>query len=274
MDTRFWGPSGWRLLHLISFAAPNLEHRYLKTFFANLPYVLPCKFCRASLTDYYMADPIPADASAFAQWLVRIHNRVNGKLREQKLMTTPNPEWSEIKQRYTAWMKAPCTTRRMVGWDFLFSVAYTTPCKSVGSAPMPDAPSSNALTSPALRNRWNTMTREERLPFLETWWAALPHVLPFREWRDTWSKHIPIPPRLANGRKAITAWLYKTEHQMCKILSESTPHDSFKGLCSELNSYSSGCGKKKSGRTKTCRGKRGGIRKTRTRKYRATGGFL
>jgi hypothetical protein len=136
MDTRFWGPSGWRLLHLVAFAAPSLPQKALQTFFEELPYVLPCKFCRASLTDYIAADPIPTAAKDYAEWLYRIHNRVNGKLRDQKLLEVPDPKWDEIKKQYTEWLKAPCTKRRLIGWDFLFSVAYTTPCPAVPTAPM------------------------------------------------------------------------------------------------------------------------------------------
>lgn len=274
MDTRFWGPSGWRLLHLVSFAAPSLNQTQLQTFLTHLPYVLPCKFCRASLTDYYAADPIPKDPKDMPQWMYRIHNRVNNKLREQKLLDAHNPKYEEIETRYKEWMDAPCTKRRMVGWDFLFSVAYTTPCPSVTTTPMPDAPPHDSLTTPELRNRWNIMTRAERLPFLSHWWKTLPHILPFPEWRAAWQNNIRTSPSLQKGRKAITAWLYAAEKTMCAALKETTPHDSFQGLCSELSAYASGCGKIKSSRVKTCRGKRKHIEKRRTRKYYATGGFL
>ncbi len=98
MDTRFWGPSGWRLLHLASFQKKDIELQKLRTFFSLVPYILPCKFCRASFTDYILVDPIPQTLQNFPTWLYRIHNRVNGKLREQKLITTADPKWPEIKQ--------------------------------------------------------------------------------------------------------------------------------------------------------------------------------
>ena len=164
MDTRFWGPSGWRLLHLISFAAPKLNKQHLRTFFETLPYVLPCKFCRASLTEYYASDPIPTDPKDAPEWLYRIHNRVNGKLREQKLITGKDPTWHNVKQRYEKWMRQSCTQQTMIGWDFLYSVAYTTPCKDVTSTPIPGAPPHPA--TPELKNRWNTMTIAERIPKL------------------------------------------------------------------------------------------------------------
>jgi hypothetical protein len=278
MDTRFWGPSGWRLLHLISFAAPSLPQKHLHTFFKCLPFVLPCKFCRASLTDYIHADPIPSCASDYAQWMYRIHNRVNGKLREQKLLETPDPDWKDIRKHYGDWMRAPCTTRRMIGWDFLFSVAYTTPCPQVPTSPMPGAPPMKALTTPELRNRWGVITRAERLPYMRRWWNVLPHVLPFPEWRAAWQKVVPVLPSLERGQKAITAWLYAAERNICNQLKEDVPHDSFEGLCTELETFASGCGKSKSARVKTCRSKksiaRHTIKQRRRTTYKLTGGYL
>lgn len=277
MDTRFWGPSGWRLLHLVAHAAPSLHIKSVHEFFTLLPYVLPCKFCRASLTDYYAADPIPSKATDYAAWLYRIHNRVNGKLRDQKLLTTPDPKYAEIEKRYNDWLAAPCVKRRMVGWDFLFSIAYTTPCPTVKTAPMVGAPPLTALETPALRNRWAVISREERLPYMARWWRLLPCVLPFKEWSTAWSRVVPLTPSLQKGRKAITAWLYAAEKTMCAALREDMPHDSFSGLCSELSTFSSECGKR-SKRAKTCRAKkshaRSNLKTRRQSKYKAVGGFL
>jgi hypothetical protein len=65
---------------------------------------------------------------------------------------------------------------------------------------------------------------------------------------------------------------------MCDELKETAPHDDFDGLCNELNTFASGCGKIKTTKVKTCRAKKTLKRKTldrtRTRKYVATGGFL
>jgi hypothetical protein len=277
MDTRFWGPSGWRLLHLIAVAAPQLPQTHLRAFFSHLPYVLPCKFCRASLTDYIAADPIPIKAADYAHWLYRIHNRVNAKLREQKLLEAKDPSWATIRARYTNYIKASCVAKRMIGWDFLYSVAYTTPCAAVETAPIPGAPPRDALTTPALRNRWAVISRAERLPFMTAWWDALPHVLPFKQWRDAWDKSAPIRPSLAEGRDAMTEWLFETERAVCTTLREDAPHDDFKGLCAELSTFASGCGKR-TRRAKTCRAVKGRARSTlrhrRTRVYKAVGGFL
>ncbi len=278
MDTRFWGPSGWRILHMVAFQAPTLPTSALHAFFEHIPYVLPCKYCRASLTDYIFADPLPKAAADMGAWMYRIHNRVNGKLREQKLLDTPNPKWPEIQKRYAAWIQAPCSARRMVGWDFLFSIANTTPAEKAHSTPMPGAPPVAALPTAALRNRWNLMAAAERWSYLEAWWSTLEAVLPFAEWRAAWRSglktHGPAPVR--KGKRAMVAWLYAMERAVCAHLKETIPHNSFGGLCSELATFSSGCGKSK--RSKTCRATKGKARTTlkhrRRRTFRMLGGYL
>jgi len=277
MDTRFWGPSGWRLLHLVSFN-PNLDGEKTRAFFKDLPYVLPCKFCRASLSDYYDDDPIPTKKEDFPQWLYRIHNRVNDKLREQKLLDAPNPEWNTIQQSYTNWLRNSCSEQNMIGWDFLFSVAFTTPCKAVETSPMPDAPPIQTLHTPELRNRWSVMCNSERIPYIQEWWSLLPHVLPYKKWTEAWLEVVPTTPKLQKGRRAITSWLYRAEKAMCKRLEKEVPHESFEGLCSELHTFASGCGRAITKAKKTCRSTKSTARHTlkqrRSTKYFATGGYL
>ena len=256
MDTRFWGPSGWRLIHLI--AAARREESM--PFFELLPYVLPCKFCRASLSDYYAADPIPSNPNDLPMWIYRVHNQVNQKLREQKLPTDPNPSWESVKKKYDDWVSAPCSAHRMVGWDFLYSIAYTTPCRQVVSVPLPDAPSD--LPTLELKNRWNKLTREERLQKLEEFWKALPEALPFKEWRSAWNNAATASAPLRKGRVQMTNWLFQIEQQMCKALAEPFTHTSPNHLCKELSEFESNCGKKRSQKVRTCRSKKKKARET------------
>jgi len=255
MDTRFWGPSGWRLLHLITFAPVTPSTR---AFFELLPYILPCKYCRASLADYYAVDPVPSVATPstvstnFAPWLYRIHNRVNGKLRDQHILKTPNPPWTTVKAEYEAMFKAPCTKNAMIGWDFLYSIVYTTPCDAVKTEPLPDAPPPETLTTPELRNRWNTMDREERIKYISRWWDLLPRVLPYKSWRTAFQGG-PRRPALTAGHKAVTEWLFKVEKHVCASLHVAANHKSFGGLCRKLSVFQSKCGSKKTRKTKTCR---------------------
>jgi hypothetical protein len=196
---------------------------------------------------------VPSAGTAdFAHWLYRIHNRVNGKLRDQRLLKTPNPQWSAVKAQYETLYKAPCTQRQILGWDFLYSVVYTTPCKAVHSEPLPDAPPS--LTTPELRNRWNTMDRKERIGFIGRWWDLLPHVLPYKAWRTAFNS-APPRPDLSQGHKAVTEWLFRVEQHTCKTLHVNANHKNFTGLCRKLSVFQSKCGSKKTRKTKTCRAK-------------------
>ena len=252
MDTRFWGPSGWKLLHLMTFSKEALNPVALHEFFTLLPYVLPCKFCRASLSDYYAVDPVPSKVSVFKHWLYRIHNRVNGKLRDQHLLKDKDPEWSAIQMQYKAMID--CSEQQFVGWDFLYSVIHTTPGPHTPSAPMPSAPPLDVLTTPELRNRWNLMSRGERLPLLTRWWQLLPHVLPYKSWRSAWSS-ANKQPALTNNKRAITAWLFSVEQHLCKTLQVKARHASLSGVCCELRTFASGCASKKTRKTNTCRSK-------------------
>jgi hypothetical protein len=261
-------------------AAPMQERTTanLKDFFEHLPFVLPCKFCRYSLSGYYDTRPIPAKHEEFERWLYHIHNDVNGKLRSQNLLKTDNPTYEEVHKLYSAWASTPCASTQMLGWDFLFSVANTTPSKSSHSSPMEGAPT-NTQTDKE-KNKWNSMSYRERLPYVQKWWNLLGSVLPFKPWRDAWQKGtaaMGLAP-VKKGKKAVLAWLYKMEKFVCRTMAEDAPHNSFDGLCKEITAFSSGCGKKTSPRVKTCRAKkntaRSTLRRNRMKRYTQSGGFL
>lgn len=243
MDTRYWGPSGWRLLHLITFSHTKATH----TFFEMLPFVLPCKYCRASLSEYIIDDPVPVVSSALPKWLWRIHNCVNAKLRGQGLPTAADPDFASVKKIYEERMALGCTRTTFEGWEFLFSIADNHPMtRSVrASAPLENAPPAAGLNA-LEKNRWNLLTSEERLPFYEKFWANLPKVLPFPEWRH-W---LPID---TSKRSTTMSGLWKNRCKIEKDL-ELLNNTDYSSLCQELRSNRSGCNKKKRG--KTCRKKR------------------
>jgi hypothetical protein len=258
MDTRFWGPSGWKLLHLIAASRNKDAH----DFFELLPFILPCKFCRASLTDYIQADPVPNEPNDYPYWMYRIHNRVNEKLKSQGLPTEKAPSFAQVKKKYDTLLKQPCTVNTMVGWDFLFSIAYTHPCDSVKSSPLSGAPEDHTIKDPILRNRWNLLTKDERIPYLKKFWEnALPNALPFEEWRNAWNKCKTNPP-LNKDRKDMTDWLYDIEKCVCKILAQPPPPHSFRALCKELSAFESKCSGTKKKTVRTCRAKQQKRRET------------
>lgn len=261
MDTRFWGPCGWRLLHL-SVTAPlnGRDFNKIKEFFELLPYVLPCKFCRQSLSKYYSNRPIPDSYDKMNKWLYLIHNDVNDKLRSQNLLNQPNPPFEKVQDDYMKWSQSPCASSTILGWDFLFSVANTTPSKSLHSSPIVDAPEN--LESPTQRNEWNTMSYKERIPIVEKWWNLIKDIFPFKPWKSAWEKGEQTYGKapVSNGKKAVLTWLFNIQKVICQSMMEDTPYNSFTGLCKEVSAFSSGCGKAKTKSTKTCRAKKQSVR--------------
>ncbi len=245
MDTRFWGPSGWRLLHLI---ASSNKANASRTFWCTLPYVLPCKFCRTSLTSYYEQHPIPRRREDFPEWLYKIHNLVNQKLRDQGQTLPPNPPFQQVKEHYDTMLHQGCTKTEFPGWDFLFSIADNHPDSSP-SKPMPDAPEQvpKCLKD---KNRYNMMTAKERKCMLRTFWKVVPLVLPFEEWRSAWTCAAGSLNQATQSRKSALRWLYAIRCSMDSQL-QSLGNVSFHGLCKQIATHRSGCSK--SSRAKTCR---------------------
>ncbi len=259
MDTRFWGPSGWRLLHMIA-EGPNASKN--RTFWEMLPFVLPCKFCRASLTDYYKATPIPKQQQDYQQWLYTIHNLVNQKLREQGQTLPPDPSYEAVKTHYSQLLKVGCSKAEFPGWSFLFCIADNHPTSSP-SKPMPDTPT-NPPTSLVERNKYNLLTPTERKNALKHFWNSISDVLPFPEWTESWKRHAGSVTAAVKNRRAALAWLWKIRCGMDTDLNKiRTVY--FHGLCKQIATHRSGCSK--STRAKTCRrlpnAASGGARKTR-----------
>ena len=165
MDTRYWGPSGWKLLHSISFSySEKLKNKY-KDFFNVVAFVLPCKHCRKSYSEYIIDDPVQVDSkNDLTRWLWRIHNKVNEKLRSQGLCSYEDPPFSIVKEIYENKLNQGCSKVHFEGWEFLFSIVEAHPYSklSLGSKPF-DIPNSVTINTPLLKNMYNTMKPEEKL---------------------------------------------------------------------------------------------------------------
>ena len=136
MDTRFWGPDGWLLLHSIAQNYPNNPTKDDKEtysyFFNSLKYVLPCIYCRRSLEEYTIKLPINSFLSSKQKltfWLYQIHNMVNKKLRDQGLNNKVDPNFKEIYLRYQNFVIEINDNRcvNMPGWDFIYSLVFNYP---------------------------------------------------------------------------------------------------------------------------------------------------
>lgn len=249
MDTKFWGPSGWKLLHLITFTYEPSRSKAVGKFFELIPFVLPCKFCRASLTEYMEADPIELKSKAtLTKWLWRIHNKVNDKLRNQGLLNEPNPSFNTVNKIYEERVSQGCMRVEFEGWDFLFSIAENHPYSRFSkSLPMEGCPAKDNLCEKE-KNRWNTMSADERFNKYVDFWKSVGPVLP-NEWRDAWLS-CSFQDKALEKRVTLIRELWRIRCCMEQKL-ELVNKDEFQSLCKKLVNHRSGCGKKK--RAKTCR---------------------
>ena len=108
MNTTFWGPDGWKFLHILTFIYPenpNSDEKIkMKRFMNSICFILPCKYCRLSFTKYMKSLPIDDyldSRDLCIEWLYKIHNKVNKKLRIQGFCKHSNPELADIKLHYT-----------------------------------------------------------------------------------------------------------------------------------------------------------------------------
>lgn len=256
MDTKFWGPSAWKLLHMASFQYdPKTQHKEMKHFLELLPFVLPCKFCRKSLTEYYATDP-PAEAldsaETLSRWLWRIHGKVNNKLRSQGQTIPKDPTYKEVATIYKDYLAQGCSQTHFPGWEFLFSILDNHPLSKEGRSTKPFECAFQPKTV-AEKNQYNTLSPEERVPFLVEFFKALPAILPYKEWREKWVAAGSCPEPVAKGRRSAIAWLWGIRRSLEREF-ELKNCDTYFGLCSTVAAHRSGCSK--SSRAKTCRRQR------------------
>jgi hypothetical protein len=243
MDTRYWGPDGWNLLHLSAATyTPDKKEQY-NELLSTLPYILPCKFCRASLISYYEElPPNYESAKTMSKWVWRIHGKVNDKLRSQGQKISQEPPFVAVYNKYMSQATNKCPDI----WKFLFSTAFQHP-RSTKSLPMPDAPA-NARTcdlSEPDKCRWNLMCASEKMPYFRRFWNALPNVLPDIISIKWYSALLKNPMRVENKWQTLK-WLYKQYSIICGPNVRPFP-----AIIEELKAHSSDCNK--STTAKTCR---------------------
>lgn len=86
----YWGPSMWRVIHMIAATYPvRPTHRdkvYFFNFYTSLKRVLPCGGCRESYSEMIsrgglkLTDQVMATRMTLFAWTVSLHNAVNVKL--------------------------------------------------------------------------------------------------------------------------------------------------------------------------------------------------
>lgn len=223
MDTRFWGPSGWQLFHLIAEGSPTPE-RTLR----QMHLILPCRFCRESTTKFVTEHPLKGDTG---RWLYEIHRKVNHKLKTQAeadpkvILPDPDPTYEDVHEKYEQILKKP--PHAVPGRDFLFSIAYN----------YPEKPEKEDIN-----------TQEAFLRELKTSY-------PFLTLRKVVAKYMDSHPIQLKSRNEYVRWMYG----LLRRLSEKTnsPIRTFKGYTHHVAYYKSGC-TKPTYHGKTCRRVEGG----------------
>lgn len=251
---------------MISFAyTPSKDKAAYKEFFELLPYVLPCKFCRANLIEHYEVLPVEkalGSRQAMTKWLYDIHNLVSEKLQSQGQNKPDPPPYSAVKEHYEERMAYGCSKTFFPGWEFLFSIVENHPKHDV-LGPFPNAPPVDLLKTADHKTqiRWNYLPGTCRFNALCRFWKVLGHVLPFEEWRTLWRESTQDCCRKTWERKdSSLRALWKTRKEMeerLDLLNKTTFHD----LCKMIRYYKSGCTSSKNKNTLTCRRLRSSTRK-------------
>lgn len=223
MDTRYWGPSGWELFHLIAFRSPHPDD-----VLNQMKDVLPCKYCRASTTQFVHDHPLRLagsdNSTGPGKWLYEIHNMVNNKLRTQcasdpKVVNPgPDPAFEKVKAKYMH-MKPT----EVPGRDFLMAVAY------------------------------NYTPERAKMATQRTFMHALSKVFPFDKYREAFAAYIKEHEPTLTSQPAYLRWMYG----LLKAMSSDIPF--YRAYVKRVAYYKSGCSKKND-RSATCRKQRGGGR--------------
>ena len=103
INPEFWGPSGWRFIHSVSFTYPedptNEEKKRYIDFILNLQHILPCFACRKHLRDNLRNLNFNSNhmknRNTFSRFCVALHNEVND------ILGKPKMDYEVVKRHYT-----------------------------------------------------------------------------------------------------------------------------------------------------------------------------
>jgi hypothetical protein len=103
MLTSVWGPPLWHTLHTISFNYPvkpnkeDIENYY--SFFKNLQYILPCKYCRINLKKNLktvrLNKKVFKNRDTLSKWVYNLHENVNEMLGKKSGLS-----YNDVRDRY------------------------------------------------------------------------------------------------------------------------------------------------------------------------------
>jgi hypothetical protein len=197
-------------------------------------------------------EPALSSRLVLSKWLWIIHNKVNEKLRSQKISVEPDPSFDDVKKFYEDLLAVGCSKTEFPGWDFLFSIADLHPLSKEAreSVPISGAPPCERLKTLEEKNRWNCLTPEERVPLYREFWMSIGDCLPFKEWRKSWMLRGDLKGYDLHTKSSTLAWLWNTRCAMEHDLDLLNTCN-YASLCKNLKLHRSGC--TKSRRARTCR---------------------
>lgn len=227
MDTRYWGPDAWQLLHSIAVSYPSkpskidAENYYL--FFGTIKDILPCIYCRISFNEY--SDQLPIEnylknGKSLSYWLYLMHNKVNEKLRNQNLQISEDPEFDTFHQKYLEKVKIICNDikciYRLPGWEFMYCVLFNYTAK---------------------KNKIDEVRKQSYITFFK----LLPQIVPFPSLRDVMLKYIELFPieDCMQSRTLMKLWCYNLEKMFCEI--NQIKYSKFTERCRSIELYRAGC---------------------------------
>lgn len=230
MDTKFWGPDGWKLLHSIVFKYPDNPSGEIRNiyrdFFYTIPSILPCIYCRMSFKEYMKELSIEDylnNSKSLSLWLYKIHNKVNNKLRNQKLNDKKDPEFKEVYKRYKKYID--CIHKKIEsapGFDFLYSITFN---------------------YTYTRSKMSKSRRDDYTVFFN----LLPIIIPFETLQYIYIEHIVDNPLNLDDscNQSLKYWVYRLETKYRKYVNESCL--CFKKTCIHILQFKVGC------KNNTCR---------------------
>jgi len=233
MDTRFWGPDGWRLLHSIAANYPQRPSKKTKQlyydFFKTLQLILPCIYCRDSFYQYITELPVEnylENRDTLSHWVYQMHNKVNDKLYNQGLYVEYNRSFPKVYRKYLDFVKNfnehPCdlpftVTGATPGWDFMYSVLFNFPTQA-----------SFAKKDP------------KRYQAYLDFFYLLAEITPFKYFKETLKEHLDKYPIEANlTREQLKRWGYTLEREYCKRMQLVCPK--YRERCRSVEFFRAGC---------------------------------
>jgi len=254
MNTQFWGPDGWKLLHSIATGYPSKPDKKTQDiysqFYESIQYVLPCIYCRNSYSEYIAELPVRkyvTSRDTLTKWMYLMHNKVNAKLRGQGLLHDADPEYTDVLHRYQGYIgevnRGDCTC--FPGMNFIYCILFNFPLKKTELEPV-------------------------RYAHYILFFTYLAEVIPFPQMQEHYKQYMMTHPieRAMETRASMKRWGYQLESFLFKKYNKKCI--SFNKRCQLIETNRAGCSvisgsKKKNG---TCRLPMPKIKKVSTRKSR------